>query len=115
MNAHLHHRHADGTTAQDIAGDAQRRKAVRDSDKRFLLARGEQGATTAELKARFGSHAVIRLNEIRQQDPVLDYRKQREGDGYRYWLYIPGRTTRQPAPAVVVDDDLDAPREGRLF
>lgn len=113
MNAHLHHQ-PDGTTTQDIAGDAQRRKAVRDGVKRFLLARGEQGATTAELTTHFGGHAIVRLNEIRHIDPVLDYRKQREGDGYRYWLYVPGRTARQPAPTLVVDD-LDAPREGRLF
>lgn len=113
MNAHVHHQ-PDGTTTQDIAGDAQRRKAVRDSVKRFLLARGETGATTAELTQRFGGHAVVRLNEIRHGDPRWDYRKQRDGDGYRYWLYVPGRHTRQSVIAAEQDTQ-EPPQAGRLF
>lgn len=54
-----------------------------------------------KLYAEFGPSAVKRLNDIRHQDPTLDYRKVREGTGYRYWLYAtaPPRRARVPVEA----------------
>lgn len=104
---------ADGTTPADIAQDISRRAAVRAEVKAFLLARGDHGAHTDELTSRFGGHAVVRLNELRHDDPVWDYCKQREGTGYRYRLV---RVSAVRPPAAVQVTEPDGPADaGRLF
>ncbi len=103
----------DGTTAQDIAGDLERRAAVRANVKRHLIECGQTGATTADLTERFGGHAIVRLNELRHVDPIYDYRKEREGVGYRYWLYKPGADRGRGV--VVPEPSGDEPQPGMLF
>lgn len=69
---------------QDIADRRAVRMAVRD----FLLARGEAGATTSELVARFGMSAIKRLNDLDKDEHELwTYAKERVGrTEWRYWL-----------------------------
>ena len=61
-------------TRQDI----EDRRAVRAGVRDFLLERGQAGATTSELVARFGMSAVKRLNDMRKDaTEPWDYRGER--------------------------------------
>lgn len=71
-------------TRQDIEDRRAVRAAVRD----FLLERGQAGATTGELVARFGMSAIKRLNDLDKDEHELwTYAKERVGrNEWRYWL-----------------------------
>ena len=97
----------DGTTAEQVASDVEQRRAVCRKLRAYMQFVGSVGATTNELYASFGPSAVKRLNDIRHQDPALDYRKMREGAGYRYWLYETAASRRRAATPTEADD---APR-----
>lgn len=102
----------DGASVADLAQDSLRRAAVRADVKAFLMARGDARAHTSELTKRYGGHAIVRLNEIRHEDPVWDYSKQREGTGYRYRLVRISPTQG----ATVTEPEVDGPAHaGRLF
>lgn len=91
---------SDGTTTAQVRDDIEQRRAVCRKLRAYMQMVGSLGATTNELYAAFGPSAVKRLNDIRHQDPTLDYRKVREGNGYRYWLYdTTPRRTQVPVEA----------------
>lgn len=90
----------DGTTPEQVRDDIDARRQVCRRLRAYMAMAGRLGATTNELYAEFGPSAVKRLNDIRHQDPSLDYRKQREGSGYRYWLYDTTRRRRRAAVPV---------------